>query len=68
MHKRAIPAVPTSAAEHGRMQFDTAMKENVEVLTGQRGSKLTVLATDATLAQVIAKVNAIIIHRLQDIP
>lgn len=64
MSKRALPAVPKSATEHGRTAFDAAVKENLEVLTGQRGSLLTELVATATLPQVIDKVNEII-KRLQ---
>lgn len=63
-HKRPIPPVPRSATEQGRVAFDSALKENMEVMMGQRGGVLKPLAADATLAEVIEKVNAII-ARLQ---
>jgi len=64
MSKYAIPAVPTSSAAQGRTLFDMAVKENIEILTGRRGSKLVVLESNATLAEVIDKINAIITQRL----
>lgn len=38
------------------------MKENIESLTGIRGGPLTELAPDASLAEVISKINAIIVR------
>jgi hypothetical protein len=38
----------------------TVVKENLELLTGVRGDKLTPLQSSATLAQVITAVNQII--------
>jgi len=64
MSKPIIPAVPPSAAGQGRVKFDTMVKESIEKLTGQRGGRIQELAADATLADVIAKVNEVI-RRLQ---
>lgn len=64
MPKRAIPAVPTSAAKDGRVAFDSAVKENLEILTGRRGTRIEVLADDATTAAIISKINEII-ERMQ---
>jgi hypothetical protein len=64
MPKRAIPGVPTSAVEHKRVLFDNAIKENLEVLTGQRGGRIADLPSTATLDDVIVKVNEIL-ARLQ---
>lgn len=64
MRKRQIPAVPRSASEQGRVEFDSSIKENMEVITGRRGTPLTTLADDATLADVIVKINELI-NRLQ---
>ena len=64
MSKRAIPTVPMSAFEQGRVPFDSAIKENLERMTGLRGGLLALLAADATTAQIITKINEII-ERLQ---
>lgn len=37
-----------------------AMKENIELLTGQRGDKLTEVPASATLADVITELNKVI--------
>lgn len=42
-----------------------AIKENIEILEGKRGSKIRKLESDAVLAGVIEKINEII-DRLQD--
>lgn len=52
--KRAIPQ-----AELGN-RFDYAVKENIEIITGQRGTPIAVLATTATTAEIITKINLII--------
>lgn len=62
--KRQIPTIPPSAVGTDRQPFDTALKENLEVLFGQRGKRLEKLDASASLAEVIAKVNEII-DRLQ---
>jgi len=36
MSHRAIPAVPVSAAEHGRVQFDNAIKANIDILFDEK--------------------------------
>lgn len=64
MPKRAIPAVPPSAREQGRVAFDDAMKDNMERLVGKRGGLIVALPPDATTAQIISKINEII-ERLQ---
>lgn len=64
MSKRAIPSIPKSAAEHGRLPFDLALKETLEQITGQRGEPVARLPTAATTAQIVAKINEII-DRLQ---
>lgn len=64
MSKRAIPSLPASAVGSDRAPFDTAVKECLEVITGQRGGRIAPLRSSATLADVIAKVNEII-ARLQ---
>lgn len=64
MSKRSIPPVPKSAAEHGRLPFDLALKEVVEQIAGRRGDQIEPLPATATTAQIIAKINEII-TRLQ---
>lgn len=56
--KPSIPSAPKGAEP--RAAFDSAVKETLETITGRRNSKITPLAPDATLAQVIDKVNAIV--------
>lgn len=62
MKKRGIPQVPRSGQP--RDGFDQALKENLEVIMGQRGGRIDPLPPDASLADVVAKVNEII-ARLQ---
>ena len=62
--KRAVPSLPKSAVGTDRSAFDQALKENVELLTGQRGGQIATLPTSATLDDVIRKLNEII-SRLQ---
>lgn len=58
MSKRAIPQVPKGQESRGR--FDEALKENLEIIMGQRGNKLKPLAETATNAEIIAKINELI--------
>lgn len=58
-----IPDVPRTQ-DASRSRFDTAVKENLEVVTGRRLSALKLLEEGATLEQVIDKVNELI-ARLQ---
>jgi hypothetical protein len=62
--KPSIPNIPPSAVNSDRRQFDSAVKETLEVLTGKRGVRIEALQSTASLADVIAKVNEII-DRLQ---
>lgn len=64
MRKRQIPAVPRSAVEQGRVEFDSSVKENLEVLTGRRGDAIRELPADASTSDIIEKINEII-QRLQ---
>ena len=64
MTKAAIPSVKT-----GRPELDRALssiKQNLDAITAQskNGTRLTPLAPTATLAEVIAQLNAIV-DRLQ---
>lgn len=62
MRKPAIPQVPRGGQP--REGFDVALKETLEVITGRRGGSVQPLPADASLADVVAKVNEII-ARLQ---
>jgi hypothetical protein len=57
--KPAIPSPDTSG-------FDEAVKENLEIITGRRPkvAKIEKLATTATTADIITKINEVI-NRLQ---
>jgi len=56
--KLAIPAIRSE--DPGLYRTLQALKDNVEQITGVRGQSLTELASDASLSDVIAKVNSII--------
>lgn len=60
MPKRSIPSIPRSSADSDRRAFDVAMKENLELITGQRGNKINSLASTATTADIIKKINELI--------
>ena len=57
MKKPAIPAIPKG---NDRSRFDQSIKENIEAITGIRGDKILALDANASLSDVIAKVNQII--------
>lgn len=58
MKKPAIPAV--SVQDQKVASLLRPIKENIEILTGQRGGSLTKLTADATLSDVINKLNTVI--------
>lgn len=60
--KRAIPPIPQG--NNPRQGFDNALKENLEVIMGQRGDTIAPLDAAASSATIVAKVNEII-ARLQ---
>lgn len=64
MTKQAIPTVNTGNREVD--QAMSALKQNMDAITGQARNvtRLQPLPTDATLADVIAHINAIV-NRLQ---
>lgn len=62
MKKPAIPQVPRG--DQPRSGFDQSVKETLEVITGRRGGSVQPLPADASLADVVAKVNELI-ARLQ---
>lgn len=61
--KPPIPDVPRTP-DAGRYRFDQAVKENLELLTGRRNDSIAPLPDNATLGDLIIKINAII-ARLQ---
>lgn len=59
MRKPALPAIPKQGEDRAR--FDSAVKENLNVLTGRIGGAITPLDRDtATLDDVAAKINEIL--------
>lgn len=58
IRKPSIPAVPKPGEP--RVNFDSTIKETIETIAGRRGQKIQPLAADATLPQVVEKVNEII--------
>mgnify|MGYP006282591261 CR=1 FL=1 len=58
MKKPAIPAVNIQDPRVASLL--RPMKENIEILTGQRGGSLTKLDSSATLSEVISKLNEVI--------
>lgn len=60
MPKRPIPNIPKSSIGSDRQQFDQAVKENLEIVTGQRSTDITPLASTATTADIITKINQLI--------
>lgn len=59
MKRSAIPFIPPMQ-EHQTREILLAMKENIELLAGVRGNKLTSLSDSATLADCITAINRII--------
>lgn len=62
MTKRAIPQVPV--ADQARMRFDQSVKENLEIITGQRVGAIAELDSSATMSEIVSKINEIV-RRLQ---
>ena len=58
MKRSAIPSPPPGHPDLRQML--TAMKENIELLTGVRGDKLTPVSDSAALADVITALNKVI--------
>lgn len=63
MKFRSIPQIPISADPQTKA-FLAALKENFEIMAGQRGGRISALESSATNAEIIAKINEII-NRLQ---
>lgn len=58
MKRPSIPAVPRG--QDGREAFDSAVKQNLEILSGVRGTKIDKLSTSATTPEIVAKINEIL--------
>lgn len=58
MKKRAVP--PYQTIDTNLYNTLVALKENVDVLTGRAGGELKTLASTATTADIINKINEII--------
>lgn len=58
MKKRAIRSVPRPG--ENRAEFDAALKENLEIITGARGGAIRPLDADASLEDAVAKINEIL--------
>jgi hypothetical protein len=56
--KPGIPSIPKPGDDRSR--FDSAVKESLETIMGRRGVAVTPLAEDASLSDVIAKLNDVI--------
>lgn len=59
------PGIPAAASQDLRLYpFLTAIKENIEIITGARPgiSEIQQLASTATLADVINKINEIVVR------
>ena len=54
MKKPSIPSVPND-------QFSKAVRENIEIFKGARGIKIKQLQSNASLSDVIGKINEILI-------
>lgn len=62
MKKPAIPPAPNT--DTARTRFDSAVKERLEIIGGERNGRIQALKSSATLADTIAKINEII-NRIQ---
>lgn len=59
--KPALPDTPkANATFEQQFLFNNNIKETLEVITGRRAGKITQLSSDATLSDVINKVNELI--------
>ena len=55
----AIPSVPHSGGRE-QSRFDSAVKERLELIAGERGKRVKPLPADADLAAVVAKINELL--------
>lgn len=63
MSKRIVPQPPKST-DPARTKFDEAVRENLQIITGQRVERIADLLPTASLDDVILKINEVI-RRLQ---
>ena len=58
------PGIPSIPATVSRELFPVliSMKENIELLTGGRGGNIDQLSASATTAEIVAKINEIIVR------
>jgi hypothetical protein len=61
MKKPAIPST-LSIQDKSIATILGPMKENIEILTGVREGLITALPSDATTAQIISKINEVILR------
>lgn len=60
MKKPNIPEVRGELTGLARVQFDKAVKERLEIITGLRGGSVAPLDESASLDDVIAKINELL--------
>ena len=63
MSKPSIPSITNVAPDV--MSVLKPVKENIEILTGRRGVKITELKDNASTSDIIKKIN-LIVKRLED--
>lgn len=54
------PALGSLPKDPTRRQFDSAIKERLEIISGERGTPISQLSTNASLSDVINKINEIL--------
>lgn len=59
MKKPAIPSASTGTTPD-QARFNAAIKENIEVIVGGRGSRIKPLPSDAGLTDIVAKINELL--------
>ena len=68
MKKPGIPAVPVIFKEGNNprlVEYLTALQANVDTVTGRKGGRIEYLRSNASLSEVIDKINEIL-DRLQE--
>ena len=59
--KPGIPSIPATVSGE-LFPVLISMKENIELLTGVRGGNIDQLSASATTAEIVAKINEIIVR------
>lgn len=59
--KPGIPAIPATVSRE-LFPVLTSLKENIELLTGVRGGNIDKLSASATTAEIVDKINEIIVR------